>query len=85
MPIQISLNSLFPIPSSLPRLIGGAASDFRSSVQLRFTGAGWMGRGVAVVKRLKLNRFNIVAPVDSDEVSAFIARVESAEQSGNWE
>jgi hypothetical protein len=31
------------------------------------------------------NRFAIVAGVDSEEVSAFVARVESAEQSGNWE
>jgi hypothetical protein len=26
-----------------------------------------------------------VAGVDSEEVSAFVARVESAEQSGHWE
>jgi hypothetical protein len=40
---------------------------------------------VDIVKRLKRNHFEIVTGVDSGEVSAFVARVESAEQSGNWE
>jgi hypothetical protein len=33
---------------------------------------------------LKANDFRIVAGVDSDEVSAFVSRVESAGQSGEW-
>jgi hypothetical protein len=40
---------------------------------------------VDIVERLKESRFEIVAGVDSEDVSAFVARVESAEQSGNWE
>jgi hypothetical protein len=38
-----------------------------------------------MVGRLKANRFGIVSGVDAEEVSAFVARVESAEQSGHWE
>jgi hypothetical protein len=34
-----------------------------------------------IVARLKANRFEIMASVDSDEVSAFVSRVESSEQS----
>jgi serine/threonine protein kinase len=37
-----------------------------------------------VVERLKQNRFEILAGVDSEEVSAFVSRVESAERSGEW-
>jgi hypothetical protein len=33
-----------------------------------------------IVERLKANRFEIMADVDSDEVSAFISRVELSEQ-----
>jgi hypothetical protein len=33
-----------------------------------------------IVARLKANRFNIMAGVDSDEVSAFVSRLESSEQ-----
>jgi hypothetical protein len=33
---------------------------------------------------LKQNCFAIVARVDYEEVSAFVVRVEQAEQSGNW-
>jgi hypothetical protein len=40
---------------------------------------------VDVVERLKENRFEIVAGVDSEEVAAFVAWVESVEQSGKWE
>jgi hypothetical protein len=34
---------------------------------------------------LRQNTFRIVAVVDSDEVSAFLSRIESAEQSGESE
>jgi hypothetical protein len=37
---------------------------------------------VDIVNRLKANRFQITAGVDSDEVSAFVSRVESSEQAG---
>jgi serine/threonine protein kinase len=39
---------------------------------------------VDIVGCLKENGFEIVAGVDSEEVSEFVARVESAEQSANW-
>jgi hypothetical protein len=38
---------------------------------------------VDIVRRLKENRFGILAGVDAEEVSAFVARVESGEQSGH--
>jgi hypothetical protein len=38
-----------------------------------------------IVARLKENRFQIMAGVDSEEVSAFVSWVELAEQSGKWE
>jgi hypothetical protein len=40
---------------------------------------------VDIVERLKMKDFRIVPGVDAEEVSAFVAWVESAEQSGNWE
>jgi hypothetical protein len=33
-----------------------------------------------IVARLKANRFEIMVGVDSDEVSAFVSRIESSEQ-----
>jgi hypothetical protein len=38
-----------------------------------------------IVAQLKANRFEIMAGVDSDEVSAFVSRVESLEQAGERE
>jgi hypothetical protein len=35
-----------------------------------------------IAARLKANRFEIMAGVDSDEVTAFVSRVESSEQAG---
>jgi hypothetical protein len=35
-----------------------------------------------VVAQLKARRFEIMAGVDSDEVSTFVSRVESSEQAG---
>jgi serine/threonine protein kinase len=40
---------------------------------------------VDIVDRLKANRFEILGGVDSEEVSAFVALVESAEQSKKWD
>jgi hypothetical protein len=40
---------------------------------------------VGIVARLKANRFEIMAGVDSDEVSAFVNPVESSEQAGKRE
>jgi hypothetical protein len=68
-----------PVPAGVPKFVSRIIADGRSSesqCRLSF---------VAIVKRLKENRFEIVAGVDSVEISAFVARVESAEQSGNWE
>jgi hypothetical protein len=35
-----------------------------------------------IVARLKVNRFEIMAGVDPDEVSVFVSRAESSEQAG---
>jgi hypothetical protein len=40
---------------------------------------------IDIFETLKANAFQIVAGVDSDEVSAFVRRVESAVQSGETE
>jgi hypothetical protein len=40
---------------------------------------------VDIVERPKQNPFEIVVGVDSDEISAFVAQVQSAEQSDHWE
>jgi serine/threonine protein kinase len=68
-----------PFPAGVPEFVSRMIEDGRSPEswrQLSF---------IYIVKRLKENRFAIVAGVDSEEVSVFVARVESAEQSGNWE
>jgi hypothetical protein len=65
MPIQISFNSLFPIPISLRPLIEGLCSIWRhltedppfvgvTAVRLRFIGAGWMDGALAVAKSVSL-------------------------------
>jgi ribosomal protein L6P/L9E len=67
------------LPARVPEFVSRIIEDGRSresQCRLSF---------VDIVERLKENRFAIVAGVDSEEVSAFAARVESAEQSGNWE
>jgi hypothetical protein len=40
---------------------------------------------IAIIETLKKNDFRIVSGVDSEEVSAFVGGVESAEQSGESE
>jgi hypothetical protein len=35
-----------------------------------------------IVARLRENRFQIMAGVDSDEVSAFVSRIKSSEEAG---
>jgi hypothetical protein len=40
---------------------------------------------VGIVARLKDNRFQILAGVDSEEMAAWVSWIESAEQSGKWE
>jgi hypothetical protein len=67
------------VPARVPPFVSRMIEDGRSpesQSRLSF---------VDIVKRLKEDRFEIVPGVDSEEVSAFVARVESAEQSGNWE
>jgi serine/threonine protein kinase len=68
-----------PVPAGVPDFVSRMIEDGRSPAshcRLSF---------VDIVERLKRNRFAIMAGVDSEEVSAFVAQVESAEQSGNWE
>jgi serine/threonine protein kinase len=68
-----------PVPARVPEFVSWMIEEGRwaeSHCRLSF---------VDIVQCLKENRFEIVAGVDSEEVSAFVARVESAEQSGNWE
>jgi hypothetical protein len=68
-----------PVPARVPEFVSRMVEDGRSpESQCRRS-------FVDIVERLKQNGFEIVAGVDSEEVSAFVARVESAEQSGNWE
>jgi hypothetical protein len=38
-----------------------------------------------IFEKLKSNDFQIVAGVDSDEVAAFVGRVESFDETGKWE
>jgi serine/threonine protein kinase len=68
-----------PVPARVPEFVLQMIEEGRSPESpcgLSF---------VDIVERLKENRFAIVAGVDSEEVSTFVARIESAEQSGNWE
>jgi hypothetical protein len=67
------------VPVGVPEFVSQMIEDGRSresQCRLSF---------VDIVERLKENRFAFVADVDSDAVSAFVARVESAQQSGHWE
>jgi serine/threonine protein kinase len=68
-----------PVPARVPLFFLRMITDGRlpeSRCRLSFAD---------ILGRLKVIRFEIVAGVDSEEVSAFVARVESAEQSGHWE
>jgi hypothetical protein len=68
-----------PVPGGIPEFVSRMTDEGRSAEfppRLSF---------VDIVARLEKNRFQILAGVDSEEVSAFVAWVESAEQSGKWE
>jgi serine/threonine protein kinase len=68
-----------PVPAGVPLFVSRIIEDWRlpeSQCPLSF---------VDIVERLNENRFGIVGGVDSEEVSAFVGWVESAEQSGHWE
>jgi serine/threonine protein kinase len=63
-----------PFPASVPAFVSRMVKDGRSpesASRLSFA---------EIVECLKENRFEIMAGVDSDEVSAFVSRVESSEQ-----
>jgi serine/threonine protein kinase len=63
-----------PFPAAVPAFVLRMIEDGRSpesARRLSFT---------EIIARLKANRFEIMAGVDSDEVSAFVVRVESSEQ-----
>jgi hypothetical protein len=68
-----------PVPARVPEFVSRMMEDGRSPESQRRLSF------VDIVELLKENRFEIVAGVDSEEVAAFLARVESAEQSGNGE
>jgi serine/threonine protein kinase len=68
-----------PVPACVPEFVSRTIEDGRlskSQCQISF---------VDIVARLKTNHFEILAGVDSEEVSGFVSWVESAEQSGEWE
>jgi hypothetical protein len=69
----------FPVPASVPLFVSRMVEDVRLPKSQCHR---WF---VDFVRRLKENRFAIVSGVDAEEVSAFVARVESAEQSGHRE
>jgi serine/threonine protein kinase len=68
-----------PFPAAVPAFVSRIIEDGRSpesAHRLSFT---------EIVAQLKANRFEIMVGVDSDEVSAFVSRVESSEQAGKRE
>jgi serine/threonine protein kinase len=68
-----------PFPAGVPEFVSRMIEEGRSpEFQCRLS-------FVDIIEHLKKNRFAIVARVNSEDVSAFVAWVESAEQSGNWE
>jgi hypothetical protein len=79
LPVPVPFPVPAGVPAGVPLFVSQMIEDGRlpeSQCRLSF---------VDIVERLKENRFGIVAGVDSEEVSAFVARVESAEQSGHWD
>jgi hypothetical protein len=77
--IAIGAARALPVPTGVPLFVSRMIEEVRlpeSQCRLSF---------VDIIEDLKENRFEIVAGVDSEEVSAFVAPVESAEQSGRWE
>jgi serine/threonine protein kinase len=68
-----------PVPAGVPEFVSRMIEEGRSPDSRRRLSF------VRIVERLKENRFEIVAGVDSQEVAAFVAWVESVEQSGKWE
>jgi serine/threonine protein kinase len=73
-PISAARGPPFPasVPAFVSRMIESGGSP-ESAGRLSFA---------ELVARLKENRFEIIAGVDSEEVSAFVRRVESSEQAG---
>jgi hypothetical protein len=65
-----------PFPGAVPAFVLHMLENGRSPESAR--GLSF----VEIVARLKANRFEIMAGVDSDEVSTFVSRVESPEQAG---
>jgi hypothetical protein len=65
-----------PFPAAVPAFVSRMIEDGRSPISARRLSFA------KIVESLKENRFEIIAGVDSDEVSAFVSRVESSEQAG---
>jgi hypothetical protein len=65
-----------PFPVAVPAFVSRMIEDGRSPESARRLSFA------EIVAQLKANRFQIMAGVDSDEVSAFVSRVESSQQAG---
>jgi serine/threonine protein kinase len=68
-----------PFPASVPEFVSRIIEEGRSPESrhnLSF---------VDIVESLKAERFQIMAGVDFDEVSAFVSWVESSEEAGQWQ
>jgi serine/threonine protein kinase len=68
-----------PFPAAVPTFVSLMIEDGRSPESARCLSSA------EIVARLKANRFEIMAGVDSDQVSAFVSLVESSEQAGERE
>jgi hypothetical protein len=68
-----------PFPAAVPAFVSRMIEDGRSPKSARRLSFA------EIVARLKARRFEIMAGVDSEEVSAFLNRVESSEQAGERE
>jgi serine/threonine protein kinase len=68
-----------PFPAAVPAFVSRMIEDGRSPECARRLSFA------EIVARLKAHRFEIMTGIDSDEVSAFVSRVELSEQAGKME
>jgi hypothetical protein len=74
-PSTLPIGAVGAVPAFVSRMIENSRSP-QSARRLLFA---------EIVARLKANRFEIMAGVDSDEVLAFVSGIELSEQAGNRE
>jgi serine/threonine protein kinase len=77
--LLIGAASSRPVHAAVPAFVSRMIKDGRSPESARSLSFA------AIVESLKENRFEIMAGVDSDAVSAFVSWVESSEQAGKRE